>query len=283
MAAGQVHLCRASPCGCTTEADYHITCFAAVDPDVNEVVDRGAYRWTVGRLAAFLYHALVGLPWNVVSYLCCFCCCCTRCARPKGPTDLARRSAESESETEDERDPCAAHKVSWEGDAGLERLTNRGLCQELGAETATLLIEDMRASDSPVDLKLCSRHRASYFDERWCKRCPHDGCQHLGALKVKGLRLCQDRTGAHHPDQGDARSGGLVGVPRRARPRGQTRPSPEAQGPRPDQGQRRGRRAGHRSEQHPLPQRAHLAAHGPAVEPPPRRNACGPPAQGLGL
>eukprot|EP00972_Heterocapsa_arctica_P063148 9316669-Heterocapsa_arctica.AAC.1 len=61
MAAGKVHLCREAPCGCAAESDYHVTCFAAVDPgehvDVHEVVDRGAYIWMVGRMAAFVYHA----------------------------------------------------------------------------------------------------------------------------------------------------------------------------------------------------------------------------------
>ena len=210
MSARRVHLCRASPCTDTACGDdtIHVTCFcgvAAGDPvDVYTVIDRGAYRWCLGRLAAWLYHALVGLPWLVARRFCRCCCWCWCCGgRRLAPAVAARRggrrSEESESETEDDREPCAAHRVCWEGPAGKERLTNRGECKDVDAAVATLLAEDAAASGVGPEVSLCGRHRASYLSERWALRCPHEGCARRGSVALGGLRVCP-----RHADESDA-------------------------------------------------------------------------------
>ena len=207
--APKVHLCRAEPC--SVEGELHSCCFGHLGPkediDVYEVTDRQAHMWAMGRIAACLYHAVVGLPLRMLR--CCCCCCCRGALWRRGGAGLAqaarRKSAESETETEDERDGCEAANVGWEAEDGPRRLASAGGCKTPAVRHQKLLQGDMRVECRGEEAHLCSAHWAEYLAARWSRKCPHAGCLHVGGEEVDGVHLCPSHAAARRVAREDVR------------------------------------------------------------------------------
>ena len=190
-----------------------------------------------------------GLRATVRAATSCFCCSRAkhprRASRPGREEEQTPRHDLSETESEEDENPCQADAIGWKEGSQIKRLCKER-CNDAACGWVRLMGEDANQSSSnelswdglQASCQLCARHKESYELSKARRACSVEGCEKAAQTLRGGVRLCrfhaskEEKPTAPRNTSGSGRTratGPAEPEPKRASSRGTDRAPPHSQ------------------------------------------------------
>ena len=178
------------------EAELHVGASGVapqhVDVDLNELAGRGPFcralfasRFMALRSILSLSSGLRATVRAITS-----CCCCSRVKHPRRVSRPGREEEQtprhdlSETESEEDENPCQADAIGWKEGSQIKRLCKER-CNDAACGWVRLMGEDAHQSSSneltwdglQASCQLCARHKESYELSKARRACSVEGCE----------------------------------------------------------------------------------------------------------
>ena len=196
-----VPLCSAEPCSSPEAAELHVTASSvapqSVDVDLNELAGRGPMCRALNASKFMAVRGALGVWssfWACWKWCTSWCCCggpkhSRRAPRPGDHEERTPRHDLSETESEEEDNPCQADAIAWKEERckdaaqGWTKLLNDDGVHSIGGE---LHWDGLHAS-----CQLCARHAESYALSKARRACSVEGCEKAAQTVRGGVKLCK--------------------------------------------------------------------------------------------
>ncbi|CAE7534189.1 unnamed protein product [Symbiodinium sp. CCMP2592] len=245
---------RYNPCTAPEAAEPHITASGvvpqSVDVDLNELSGRGPMCRALNASKFMALQGVTGL-WGTGRacgrWVASWCCCggarhSRRVSRPGEEEGRTPRHDLSETESEEEDNPCQADAIAWKECTQAKRLSKER-CKDAACSWVKLLSDDGVQSSSgelhwdglQASCQLCARHQESYALSKTRRACSVEGCEKVAQTVKGGVKLCrlhaskEERGPAVKPGNFASRSRGLPEARKRSISRGAERARPHSQ------------------------------------------------------
>ncbi|CAE7671785.1 unnamed protein product [Symbiodinium sp. CCMP2592] len=215
------------------------------------------YAWVVRPIIVVigaLLHVLWGTGRACGRWIASWCCCggakhSRRAPRPGEEEGRTPRHDLSETESEEEDNPCQADAIAWKEGTQTKRLSKER-CKDAACSWVKLLNDDGMQSSSgelhwdglQASCQLCARHQESYALSKTRRACSVEGCGKVAQTVKGGVKLCrlhaskEERGPTPKPGNFASRSRGPQEARKRSISRGAERARPHSQDATPKRG-----------------------------------------------
>ncbi|CAE7545999.1 unnamed protein product [Symbiodinium sp. CCMP2592] len=249
-----VHLCSVEPCTSPEAAELHITASSVVpqcvDVDLNELSGRGPMCRALNASKFMALQGVTGL-WGHRARMWALDRLLVLLWRSEALEEEGRtpRHDLSETESEEEDNPCQADAIAWKEGTQTKRLSKER-CKDAACSWVKLLNDDGMQSSSgelhwdglQASCQLCARHQESYALSKTRRACSVEGCGKVAQTVKGGVKLCrlhaskEERGPTPKPGNFASRSRGPQEARKRSSSRGAERARPHSQDATPKRG-----------------------------------------------